>query len=51
MKMIMKLLFLLDLWLGVIDISNANYVKKDKQRINANSMASNEGVGLVYNKI
>ena len=27
MKMILKLLFMLDLWLGVIDISNAWYIK------------------------
>ena len=26
--MILKLLFMLDLWLGVVDISNARYLKK-----------------------
>ena len=28
MKMILKILFMSDLWLGVIDLSNANYMKK-----------------------
>ena len=28
MKMILKLLFMSDLWLGVIGLSNANYMKK-----------------------
>ena len=33
MKMILKLLFMSDLWLGLINISNANHVKRYKQRI------------------
>ena len=33
MKMILKLLFMSDLWLGLININNANHVKRYKQRI------------------
>ena len=32
-KMILKLLFMLDLRLGVIDKSNVKYIKKDKELI------------------
>ena len=37
-----KLLFMLVFWLGVINLSNARYVKRDKQIINACIMASNK---------
>ena len=37
--MVLKLLFVFDLGLGVIDISNTRHVKNNKQRINACSMA------------
>ena len=30
---ILKILFLLDLWLGVTDISNVNHFKKGKQKL------------------
>ena len=38
MKMI--LLFMSDIWLGLVDLRNAKLLKKDKQRININSVAS-----------
>ena len=45
--MTLELLFMLDFWLGVIDIDNARHIKNDKQRINACSMTSSKVVGLV----
>ena len=48
MVMILKLLLVLDLWLGVTDINNARHVKKYKQKISACSIASNTTVGMVY---
>ena len=44
------ILNMLDLCLGVIDISIEKHLKKNRQRINAYSMISNKSVGLVYNK-
>ena len=51
MKMILKLLSMLNSWLGVIDISNVKHVKKDRQRTTAYCMTFNKSVGLVYDKI
>ena len=39
-KMILILLFLSDFWLGMWNLKNAKQLKKDKWRINANSVAS-----------
>ena len=50
MRMIPLILFLLDLLLNAIDLQNVKQVKKESQRINANSMTSNKNVGLVYGK-
>ena len=44
---ILKLLFKLNLQLGVTDISNVRHIKRDNQRINTCSMESNNMVGLV----
>ena len=46
--MILKLLLMSDLWLSVIDISNARHVKKNiSKEFNACNMTSNKMVGLV----
>ena len=45
MKMILKLLFLSDLWLDVIDLSN---IKHFKQKINVFGIASYKIVGFVH---
>ena len=51
MKMILKLLITSDLWLEVIDLNNANHIKKrNRQRSNACSMTSYKIVGLVHIK-
>ena len=50
-KMILKLLFMctiIILWLGAINLNNVKHLKKNKQRINPFSMASNKIVGLVF---
>ena len=48
--MILKLIFVLDLGLGVIDISNTRHVKNNKQRINACSMAFKKKLVAVHVK-
>ena len=50
MKMILKLLFMSDLWLRAIYLNNVEHLKKYKQRINACRMASYKMVRLVYVK-
>ena len=37
-----------NLWLGAINLNNAKHLKRNKQRINACSMASYKMVGLVH---
>ena len=39
---ILKLLVMIDLWFGEMDISNARHLKKRQQRINNSSMASKQ---------
>ena len=39
-KIILILLFSSDFWLGILNFKNAKHLKKDKWRINANSVAS-----------
>ena len=40
MKMILIPLPMFDFWIGLVNLKNTKYLKKDKRRINANSMAS-----------
>ena len=40
MKMILRLLFMSDFWLGVVTLKNAEHLKKDKRGINVYSIAS-----------
>ena len=46
--MMPKLLFMLKLWLSVIDINDARHTKRDEQRINDCSIAFSKMMGLVY---
>ena len=48
MKMILLILFLLDLLLGIIDLNNVKHVKKDRRKIEVYCIASKISVGLVY---
>ena len=45
---ILKPLIMLDLWLGIIDISNTNYVEKDRQKFFACSIPFSKSVELVH---
>ena len=47
-KMILKQLFMSELWLGVIDISNIVHLKKCKHKNNACSMKFYKIAGMVY---
>ena len=47
MNMILKLLFISEIWLGTTNISNVKHLKRNKQRIYASSMAPYNIVGLV----
>lgn len=47
MNMILKLLFISEIWLGTTNISNVKHLKRNKQRIDASSMAPYNIVGLV----
>ena len=47
MIMILKLLFMLDLRLGVKNINKVKYLKRAKARTNGYSMTFNKMVGLV----
>ena len=38
--MILILLFLSDFWFGIVNLTNAKDLEKDKQRTNGNSVAS-----------
>ena len=49
--MILILLLLSDFWLSVINLKNAKLLKKDRQRINAGSVAYYKMVELVLVKI
>ena len=40
MKVILILLFLSDLWLGIVNLKNTKHIKKDRCGINANIMPS-----------
>ena len=40
MMMILLLLFKSDFWLGVVNLKNIKHLKKDKQIVNARSVAS-----------
>ena len=48
MKMILILLFISDFGLGILNLKNTNLLKKDKWRINANSMASLKMVKFLH---
>ena len=49
MKMIVKLLLVIGLWLSVIDLNNVKHLKKN-QNINACSMVSYKVVRLVHTR-
>ena len=48
--LILKLLIILYLWGGIIDLIKTKHVKRDRWRITNSSMASNKIVGLVHLK-
>ena len=48
LKMILKLLFMSDLWVSVIDLNKGKHLKRYKQRIHACSMTSNKMVELLH---